>query len=23
IGHRLWGRWRKREAVVPLPRSGE
>ena len=23
VGHRLWGRWRKREAVVPLPRSGE
>lgn len=19
VGHRLWGRWRKREAVVPLP----
>lgn len=23
IGHRLWGGLRKREAVVPLPRSGE
>jgi hypothetical protein len=23
IGHRLWGRWRKREVVVTLPRSGE
>jgi len=23
IGHRLWGRWRKSEAVVTLPRSGE
>lgn len=23
IGHRLWGRWRKSETVVPVPRSGE
>ena len=23
IGHRLWGRWRKNEAVVIVPRSGE
>ena len=23
IGHRLWGRWRKNEAVVVVPRSGE
>ncbi|MRF64784.1 EamA family transporter, partial [Staphylococcus epidermidis] len=23
IGHRLWGRWRKNEAVVTIPRSGE
>ena len=23
IGHRLWGRWRKTEAVLPVQRSGE
>lgn len=23
IGHRLWGRWRKRQPVVPVPHSGE
>ena len=23
IGHRLWGRWRRKDAVVPVPRSGE
>ncbi|AFJ45521.1 DMT family transporter [Shimwellia blattae] len=23
IGHRLWGRWRRKDAVVPVPHSGE
>ena len=23
IGHRLWGRWRKRQPAIPVPRSGE